>query len=553
MRHKTFLIIILLTLIGGALRLWDLNNNPIGLNVDEVSIGYNAYSVLKTGSDEYGRRFPLTFKSLGDYKPPLYIYLTVPSIAFFGLNEFAVRFPSAFIAILTIPFFYLFLLSFTSSKRYSLMGTILLVFSPWHLFFSRIASETAVATSLTMVGVYCLLKMMERGNRWSFGAALFLSLAMYTYHTQRLFIPLFVFIFLVFNYKKLVLRKTNMLLFVGSFILFLIPLIYSLIFGADSTRLQMTIITNDINYTRYVIVHSQRIITTFQETIVNFLDGNISLLFFHWIRKYLAYLQPSFLFYNGLDMTASGSYGLGIMYLFEIPAFLFGLFILVKEKIKNKSLIFSWIVLGIFPASLTLSERQQFRSLVVLPMIILISAIGFTEGFKFIQRISSIYIKKTIYILFSLIIIWNLAQAFLIFSIHFPNQRGEYFMEGNKEAVAYILKNQDKYKEIVFDPNRGTEGPFIVTVPHLYYLFYSKYDPAIYQNQEKVTKGDSFSFGKFTVRPINWREDAVKEGVLFIGSLWSLPPKDIKEEEIFKRINLTNGNLAYFIVSPIHK
>ena len=37
----------------------------------------------------------ILFLPSGDYKPPLYIYAVVPSIWVFGLNEFAVRFPSA--------------------------------------------------------------------------------------------------------------------------------------------------------------------------------------------------------------------------------------------------------------------------------------------------------------------------------------------------------------------------------------------------------------------------------------------------------------------------
>jgi 4-amino-4-deoxy-L-arabinose transferase-like glycosyltransferase len=550
MNLKLLLIILILTIVGGFLRLINLGNNPIGLNVDEVSIGYNAYSILKTGKDEYGYKLPLTFRSLGDYKPPLYVYLTVPSIALFGLNEFAVRFPSALLGTITIPFFFIFLKYFIQNKNYALIGTILFAVSPWHLFFSRIASETAVATTLTMVGIFCLLKSLQESWKWGVVAAIFLALSMYTYHTQRLFIPLFSLIFLAINFKKVLEKKKNLAIFIFTFLLLLIPLGLSLILGSDSTRLQMTIITNDINFTRYAAVQSQRILTTLSEYIVSFWDRNVFLLFFYWIRKFLAYLQPSFLFYNGLDMTTTGSYSLGVMYLFEIPTFLIGILVLLKNQVKNKYLIFIWILLGIFPASLTLSERQPFRSMVIMPMLILISAIGFVEGFKMLQQKSSNLMKKTILIIFGLFVVWNFLQAFLIFNVHFPSERGEYFMEGNKEATDYVLNNKDKYKEIVFDPNRGTEGPFIVTVPHLYFLFYSRYDPATYQSESKRNQNNEFSFDKFTVRSINWREDASRQGVLFIGSPWSLPQKDIKEADIVKKIYLTNGNLAYFIVSP---
>ncbi len=123
-------------------------------------------------------------------------------------------------------------------------------------------------------------------------------------------------------------------------------------------------------------------------------------------------------------------------------------------------------------------------------------------------------------------------------------------MDGTKESVLYALSNKDKYKEIVYDPFRGTEGPYIVNVPHMYILFYSQYDPLKYQTEKKIFGDELFSFNKFTIRPINWREDRAKKGTLFIGSHWSLPQKDIKENEILKKIYLLNGDLALFVVSP---
>lgn len=101
MRIKNWWLIAILTL-AAVLRLWNLSNVAPHLTQDEASLGYNAYSILKTGKDEYGQLFPVIFKSFGDYKPGLYIYLTVPSVAIFGLNEFAVRLPSALAGIISV-------------------------------------------------------------------------------------------------------------------------------------------------------------------------------------------------------------------------------------------------------------------------------------------------------------------------------------------------------------------------------------------------------------------------------------------------------------------
>ena len=100
-------ILIPVILLAAVLRFYQLGQNPPSLDWDETAHGYNAYSILKTGRDEYGYKFPLYFRSFDDYKPPIYTYLVVPAVAIFGLNDFAVRFPSAFLGVLAVLFTYL--------------------------------------------------------------------------------------------------------------------------------------------------------------------------------------------------------------------------------------------------------------------------------------------------------------------------------------------------------------------------------------------------------------------------------------------------------------
>ena len=46
--------IAVITFIGAWLRFAELDSVPPGFYIDEASFGYNAYSILKTGRDEYG-------------------------------------------------------------------------------------------------------------------------------------------------------------------------------------------------------------------------------------------------------------------------------------------------------------------------------------------------------------------------------------------------------------------------------------------------------------------------------------------------------------------
>lgn len=549
-------IILLLTLVAALLRFYSLTSNPPSLNIDEVSYGYNAYSIFKTGRDEYGTFLPITFKSVGDYKNPVLIYSMVPFIALFGLNEFGVRFSTALIAVLSVPIFYLLFHSLTKQIGVSLIATALLVISPWHIYYSRFASDHLVGTVLLVLGAFLFYKMLKGGYVWVFGSAITLVLSLYTYHSQRLFIPLLILGLLFLNLKKLLIRKSQMITFLLVVIVMSLPLVYLMFFGPDKARAAMVFITRDIEYTRYVSLDHLYRSLTFEGisklifSPLQVLSGENLLLFFFWVRKYLNYFEPSFLFYNGLNMTTLGSYGLGVLHLFELPWLLLSIWEIARKNVPNWKLIILWILIGLLPASLTNNEQSAGRSLLILPMILLLSGIGAVKFFTFIKDIQSVYFKKIVLLLMVVVIIWNLGSASLTFLIHFPKQRGEAFMEGTKEAVGYAIAHQGEYREMVFDPYRGIEAPYIVGLPYMYFLFYSQYDPATYQIVAKRYGEEIFGWDKFTIRRINWPKDRLEKGTLFIGSPWSLPEQDLKSSNILRRIYLSNGDLALLIVSP---
>src|SRR5258708_24114748 len=99
---KFKIVITLLLILFFATRLYKIDRVPVAAYWDEASIGYNAYSILKIGKDEWGNIFPIHLKAFGEYKLPIYIYSVVPFIAIFGLNIFSVRLPSVIFSSLTI-------------------------------------------------------------------------------------------------------------------------------------------------------------------------------------------------------------------------------------------------------------------------------------------------------------------------------------------------------------------------------------------------------------------------------------------------------------------
>src|SRR5258708_252135 len=81
MHKKVLLLFIGIIFIATLLRLWQLGNMPPSPDWDEVALGYNSYSILHTGKDEFGKLFPVVLRSFDDYKPALYAYLAIPTVA----------------------------------------------------------------------------------------------------------------------------------------------------------------------------------------------------------------------------------------------------------------------------------------------------------------------------------------------------------------------------------------------------------------------------------------------------------------------------------------
>ena len=106
MKKINILLFLIVIVLSAFLRLYKLGQSPEGFYLDEAAIGYNAFSILKTGKDEFGKKWPLVFRSFGDFKAPVYSYLLVPVFAVLEPTVLLVRLPSAVAGILTVICFY---------------------------------------------------------------------------------------------------------------------------------------------------------------------------------------------------------------------------------------------------------------------------------------------------------------------------------------------------------------------------------------------------------------------------------------------------------------
>ena len=157
-------------ILAFLLRVVGLSKFPVGFTPDEASFGYDAFSLIKTGKDQWGESFPLVFESFGDYKSPLLSYLAIPFVWLFGLTKASIRLPNALLGTASVYVVYLLTLElFPKKKMLAYLSSFLLAISSWHVMMSRGAFEANLTTFFLPLGILLFLKGLKESKylNWS--------------------------------------------------------------------------------------------------------------------------------------------------------------------------------------------------------------------------------------------------------------------------------------------------------------------------------------------------------------------------------------------------
>ena len=469
MKKLYILLFAFIFLLGIFLRFYALGKIPGSLDWDEASWGYNAYSILHTGRDEYGIKMPLSFKAFGDYKDPVYVYLDSLSIALFGLNSFAVRFPSALFGSLSIIFIFLFLYElFYKEKRRNLIsfiGALTFAISPWSIQFSRVAFEATNGLFFVLFGIWLMFRGVRKDKKWQIIlGSLSLVISAYTYHSEKLFSPL-IFICLIFYFRKYFL----------SFRVFLIILL--LIFGIgnifwvkDATTVargesvlftsnQTPLLANVVKETSFDLKRGDKLDTIFHNRRFVYASA--------YLNNYLSVFYPNWLFIRG-DLQRHHAPGMGILYLASLPAILIGLFLTFDKYKKQTFIIISWLVLAPVAEALAGIPNAE-RALILLPVFIIFESLGLLFLIEKLKAKNLI-----IYLLFGILClfyVFNWTYYTNQYFYHTNTDYLEYWQGGYKQAIDFAASNSMN-KKIYFDKS--------IEQGYIFYLFYTKYDPKVY-------------------------------------------------------------------------
>ena len=239
--------------LGCFLRFYHLTRLPDGLNQDEASIGYEAFSLAFYGVDRYGNPFPvypITWGSGGG--SPLLIYLTALSFKLFGVSIFVLRGTVAFFGCLTLPLFYLLVKEAKSSlsglqssptglpssptglqssptglqsSPVGLLGMLLLAIAPWHILLTRWTLDYGLIPFTFGLAILVLMKAARRQSTGLYVlASAMAALNMYSYGSANIVIPAFLLLSVFFLMRGKILSVRQLFLCMLMFLLVCAPL-----------------------------------------------------------------------------------------------------------------------------------------------------------------------------------------------------------------------------------------------------------------------------------------------------------------------------------------
>ncbi|HSW90199.1 MAG TPA: glycosyltransferase family 39 protein [Patescibacteria group bacterium] len=477
---KKYLILFIL-LAGAILRLYKLNEIPVSPYWEEVALGYDAYSISKTGRDHHGNSYPvIAFPSYGDYKPSGYFYAIVPFVKLLGLNMWSVRLPSALAGIASVGLLYL-IAKELFDEQIGLLAALLFAIQPWAIQFSRGGWEVNFSLFLLLVGTWQLVLARKKPLHLIAGV-IFFCLAMYTYHAARLFAPLVGVIFgilLIISWMSSLRRqgsRQQVLSLVCSFLLliaFLFPLLSNLSNKQVSSRFTDTSIFSDVT----PVLQSNAAIAA---------QGNtrIAKLLYHrfWyygaivLKQWASHFSYNFLFVRGDGNLRHSIVRIGLLYPIEAIFIIVGILFLLRTANRALLPILVWIIFAAVPAALVTPAPHALRDLYAAPAYALLSAIGI---------IALLRVKKT-KVLVTLLVICGYffftARYLSTYYLVYPTESAADWQYGYKELYVKLGALKRSGEQVYVSRQIGR--------PAMYYLFYTAYDPATLQQKEPTLPKD---------------------------------------------------------------
>ena len=528
MKNIKIIFLVLIVALAGFLRFYKLgelsssayklDRVPPSLNWDEIAAGYNAYTIANWGMDEYGNKFPIVFKSFGDDKHPVHIYLTALVVKIFGLSDFSTRAGSALIGTLSILAIYFLAKKLFKNDMVGILSALFLSVSPYHLQFSRGLWETNFALAFFLFGLALFYRGIEKVN-WmiplSFAS---FGLSFFSYHSAKIVVPLVVFLLCLIHFKSFVKDKK----------LLIISILVTLFFG-------------------FLVIKEPRILgfaridqTRISQDAAKKYGGQLAA----YIHNYKDYFSYSYLFKNGDQGPRASVKTVGEFYKIDLILATIGLIvILLTKKWKAFLILTIWLNLSPIPGALSATEPSAIRGIFMIGPIILLSACGAASIISFLNNRTI----KTVGIILIVLLSGMEIRSYLgYYYTSYAQKEAIEWQYGMKQIVEY-LKGPPDYFRVYMDKIRQQ--------PYIFFLYYFKtplpellktvkYDESESKSFNTVVSFDKYRFGNWDI--IDSRPDP---GVIYvITPSYYTGLRYGYQFDVKKLIKYPNGNDAFYII-----
>ena len=509
-KRKLWLLVILFLAL--FLRLYKLNQ--LELFGDELDVGYHAYSLWLTGRDYMGQKLPVYIHSFSEWRAPLLMYVTAPSVGILGLNSWGVRLPAVIFGILDIWLLYLLVEILSKDKTLAILAALILAITPWHIHYSRAAFEVTLFLFLTLLGTLAAIKGAagKINGKWLWLAALSFALTFYTYNTANVFIPLWILaLFLVYR-RRIFIQTKKFLLPSLAFLLLVLPLMLVTLRGQAAARFELIgIFNNPKTIDKIVFKRNTGLSPAVERIYHNKLLGWNK----EFVNNYLTAFSPQFLFLTGDPNPRHNLPMFGEFYWILAPFLVLGFIqLFVQKKSPFKILTFSWLLLAPIPSSLTISGgNQATRLFLMLPPLVILIALGIKKVMKF----------KVVFYATGVALLISLVFWLHNYSVHYPKEQYRYWHYGYQESMSWLDGRENHYKRIIINERHE---PALIR-----YLFWTHKPPHWLWNNfhnDRLAKNilpglDGFTLGKVVFGIINaddkqgWLEKNLQSGDLYLA------------------------------------
>ena len=442
--NKYNITVLIFLILGCFIRIFGISAMPNGLNCDEASIGYEAYSVLNYGVDRNGDSYPVFLEAWGSGQNALYMYIIMPFIKIFGLSKWSVRFPMALIGCISLIVMYK-LLSKTKNKRIALIGLMFLTICPWHIMKSRYGLESNVFPDLTLLAVYVFICGIENKKSYLlYISSIIFGLSSYAYGTSYFFLPVFLIplLFILIRKRKITIKQSIISLLIVFIVSF--PIILMIFINTfDLPKIKIGIFTiprlEENRYEQLTVLSSGNILTTF---ISNFIESAKVLILQN--DGYCANALPDF----------------GIIYQISLPIALMGLIVSFSKK-ENIDLVFKMWFISAFLLMFICDPNINRMNIMYFPLIYY-TIIG-------IDYLSREVLKNDVIVALIYMCVFEL----FIVAYCFTDFTNTFTFEDNIENVIKYMNNLSA-DTIYFE--------YAIKEPYIYVLFYNQ------ENTEEFVK-----------------------------------------------------------------